>query len=103
MHVIAKEAFELAARQFPNDKTALLATFRALKESNTPAPEQLKAIFPSLDNFRFRQKWWVINVGGNNLRLIAYINFVNQRVFVKHIVSHAVYDKLNAHYRTHAE
>lgn len=103
MHVIAREAFERAVKQFPNDRTALLATYRALKEGDYPTPEALKQTFPSLDNFRFRQKWWVINVGGNNLRLIAYINFVNKRVFVKHIATHTEYDKLNAYYRSHAQ
>ncbi|AVF33744.1 type II toxin-antitoxin system HigB family toxin [Rahnella sikkimica] len=103
MHVIAKEAFDQAIRLHPNDKTALLATYRALKESDYPTPEHLKSVFPSLDNFRYRPKWWVINVGGNNLRLIAYINFVNKRLYIKHIVTHGVYDQLNKHYRTYTQ
>jgi len=32
--------------------------------------------------------------GGNNLRLIAFIEFRDNRMYVKHIVSHAEYDKL---------
>ncbi|TCQ89450.1 MULTISPECIES: type II toxin-antitoxin system HigB family toxin [Rahnella] len=103
MHVIAKEAFDRAMRQYPNDKTALLATCRGLKEGDFPTPDSLKSVFSSLDNFRYRPKWWVMNVGGNNLRLIAYINFVNKRVYVKHIVTHALYDQLNKHYRTYTK
>ncbi len=55
-------------------------------------------MFPSLDNFKHRKHWWVIDIGGNNLRLIAAIQFVHQRVYVKHIVVHAEYDRLNSRY-----
>ena len=58
---------------------------------------------PSLDNFKYRNKWWVLDVGGNNLRVIAYINFVNKRFYVKHITTHAEYDKLNRYYRENKE
>lgn len=43
------------------------------------------------------------DVGGNNLRVIAYINFVNKRFFVKHITNHAEYDKLTRYYRENKE
>jgi mRNA interferase HigB len=32
-------------------------------------------------------------IGGNNFRLIAFIEFRDNRVYVKHIVTHAEYDK----------
>jgi mRNA interferase HigB len=40
---------------------------------------------------------------GNNLRVIAYINFVNKRFYVKHIATHADYDKLTRYYRENKE
>ncbi|MNT89369.1 mRNA interferase HigB [compost metagenome] len=54
----------------------------------------------SLDNFTHRHGWWVIDIGGNELRLIAAIDFEKQRVFVKHIFSHAEYDKAIKWYRS---
>lgn len=51
-------------------------------------------MFPSLDNFKYVDKWWVIDIGRNNLRLIAFIDFENQRLFAKHLATHAEYDKL---------
>ena len=62
-------------------------------------PEELRAVFPSLDNFKYNDRWWVLDVGGNNLRVLAFIQFVNGRIFIKHIVSHADYDKLTTKYR----
>lgn len=50
-------------------------------------------------NKRFKDKWWVIDIGGNNLRLLAAILFTTQKVFVKHIVTHPEYDKLTQRYK----
>ena len=47
----------------------------------------MKAMFPSLDNFKYVDKWWVVDIGGNNLRLIAFIDFEKQRLFAKHLVT----------------
>ncbi len=55
-------------------------------------------VFPSLDNFKHKDKWWVLDVGGNHLRVIAFIQFVQNRMYVKHIVTHAEYDGLFKRY-----
>ncbi|RAW99763.1 MULTISPECIES: type II toxin-antitoxin system HigB family toxin [unclassified Photorhabdus] len=99
MHVISKDPFEKAAHDFPNDEDAIIATYKQLKEKDFENPEELRNQFPSLDNFKYRNKWWVIDIGGRNLRMIAYINFVNKRLYVKHIATHAEYDKLTKQYR----
>jgi len=52
----------------------------------------------SLDNFKHSDKWWVLDMGGNHLRLIALIQFVHNRMYVKRIVTHAEYDKLCKRY-----
>ena len=103
MHVITKRPFSQAAKKYPNDRQALLMTYKILRSNDFNSPEELRKIFPSLDNFKFRKKWWVIDIGGNNLRMIAFIQFVNKRIYIKHIVNHAEYDKLTNYYRTHKE
>ncbi|MFD1804100.1 type II toxin-antitoxin system HigB family toxin [Mixta tenebrionis] len=103
MHVISKEPFEQAARSFPNDATAIKALYRLVRETDFKTPEELRAAVPSLDNFKYRKKWWVLDVGGSNLRVIAYINFVNKRFYVKHIATHTEYDKLTRYYRENKE
>lgn len=103
MHVISKEPFEEATRRFPNDAVALKALYRLVRENDFASPVELRSVFPSLDNFKHRNKWWVLDVGGDNLRVIAYINFVNKRFYVKHITTHAEYDKLTRYYRENKE
>ena len=93
MHVISKEPFEEAAKRYPNDSLAIRSLYRLMRETDFSSPTEMRTLIPSLDNFKYRNKWWVLDVGGNNLRVIAYINFV------KHISTHAEYDKLTRYYR----
>ena len=99
MHVIAKLAFVEAARRFPQDRKALLGIYRLLKRGMFETPEELKALFPSLDNFKYLDHGYVIDVGGNNLRILAVIYFNGQKLFVRHIVTHNEYDRLCIRYR----
>lgn len=93
MHVISRKPFNDAIKKYPNDAKALLDTYNTLKKNEFKTPEQLKQIFSSLDNFKYVDKWYVIDIGGNNLRLIAFIEFRDQRMYIKHIFTHADYDK----------
>ena len=99
MNVISRKPFNDAAQQYPNDRAALIETYKVLKKIDFQTPDELRAVFPSLDNFKYKDRWWVLDVGGNNLRLILFIQFVNKRMYIKHIVSHADYDKLTDKYR----
>lgn len=103
MHVISKKAFNDAALKFPNDAAALDATYRTLNSREFAGPDELKSYFPSLDRMKYRAKWWVIDVGGNNLRVMFFVDFIAKRVFIKHIATHAEYDKLVKHYRENKE
>lgn len=103
MHIISRKPFNDAARQFPNDRDSLVNTYTTLRNGRFETPDQLRQVFPSLDNFKYRGKWWVIDIGGNNLRMIAFIEFRDNRMYVKHIFSHAEYDRLTDKYRRKKE
>ncbi len=94
MHVIAKRAFEEAMRKYPNERECLSDVYKILKGGAFDTPMDLKNVFPSLDNFKYKQHWYVIDIGGNNLRLLAAIFFTSQKLFVKYVVTHKEYDKL---------
>jgi mRNA interferase HigB len=94
VHVISKRPFNQASRKHPNQRKALEAVYRVLRKGNFGSPDQMRCVFPSLDNFKHREKWWVIDVAGNHLRLIAFIQFTQNRLYVKHIVTHKEYDQL---------
>lgn len=99
MNVISKRPFNDAAKKYPNNRAALMEMFKILQKNDFHNPDELKAVFPSLDNFKHKDKWWVLDVGGNNLRVITFIQFVNKRMYIKYIVNHADYDKLMEKHR----
>ena len=103
MRVISRKPFREAAKRYPNDAAAIDAAYKSLRNGNFSNPRELRSLFRSLDNFRYKDKWWVIDIGGNNLRLIAFIAFRDNRMYVKHIVSHAEYDKLCKKYAKEAD
>lgn len=103
MHVISRKPFNDATKLYPNDSEALVHVYTTLCNGQFSTPDELKKVFPNLDNFKYRDKWWVIDIGGNNLRMIAFIEFRDNRMYVKHIVSHAEYDKLTDKYRRNKE
>ena len=99
MHVISKKAFIEAAKTYPNDKEKIIDIYNVLKKAQFDTPHAMKRVFASLDNFKYKKDWWVIDIGGNNLRLIAAILFSHHKIYVKHIVTHAEYDKLCTKYK----
>ncbi len=103
MHVISRKPFNDAVKLYPNDVAAIESAYKVLRNGSFEDPYELKAVFPSLDNFKYKKKWWVIDIGDNNLRMIAFIEFRDNRMYVKHIVTHAEYDKLCKKYSKEAE
>lgn len=99
MRIFKKRTFDEAAKRFPSDAKNLSATYRLLNASEALDSSELKLLFNTLDRFTYRSGWYVIDVGGNNLRLIAAIDFKKQLVFVKHIYSHAEYTRANQWYQ----
>lgn len=99
MHIISRKPFNDAAKLYPNDRQALTEVYSTLRKGTFKQPDDLRTVFPSLDNFKYKDKWWVIDVGGNNLRIVAFIEFRDNRMYVKHILSHAEYDKLVTKHR----
>lgn len=83
-----------AAKKHPNQAEAIRNAYLVLRKGEFKSPDKLKEVFPSLDNFKYKKKWWIIDIGGNHLRLMAFIEFRDNRMYVKHIATHAEYDKL---------
>lgn len=98
MHVISKRPFNHAAREYPNHRQALEDLYRVLRKSEFNSPDEMRKIFPSLDNFNYKDRGWVIDVAGNHLRVIAFIQFIQNRMYVKRILTHAEYDKFCKRY-----
>ena len=83
MHVISKRPFIKAAQKYPHDRLALMEMYRVLNGIEFRTPEELRAVFPSPDNFKYNHRWWVFDVGGNNLRMMAFMQTAHTYVNLK--------------------
>ena len=69
MHVISRKPFADAIKKFPNHAVAIESTYNVLRRGHFKSPTELKSVFSSLDNFKYKDKWWIIDIGGNNFEV----------------------------------
>lgn len=76
--------------RFPRAAEPLKHWANAVSAAEWTHPGALKAEFGSAD---FVGDLTVLNVGGNKYRLIAFIDYRRQIVYIKQILTHEEYDK----------
>ncbi|TDX15877.1 MULTISPECIES: type II toxin-antitoxin system HigB family toxin [Buttiauxella] len=99
MHLISLRALSEASKRFPQHAQELLMLARIIEKGYSPTPESLKKIYPTLDNFKYLDKHYVINIARNELRLIALIFFESQKFYVRDIMTHADYIRFTETHR----
>lgn len=90
MHVVSHARIVAAQAQFPDCAVALDYWYRAMKRGRLATFAELRTAFGSVDKVG---PVFVFNVGGNKVRLIAAVHFNVGKVFVRHVLSHAEYDR----------
>ena len=92
MHLITRKTLRTFWQQHPDSKTALERWSQIIERNNFDSFTQLRATFPTAD---LVGTLTVFNIGGNKYRLIAAIHFNRHKVYIRHILTHAEYDKDN--------
>ena len=90
MRVVREKQLREFARRFPKADTPLANWADVVAHSAWKNPADLRRTFASTD---FVGETTVFNIGGNKYRLIAYVHYRRQIVFVKHVLTHDEYDK----------
>jgi mRNA interferase HigB len=90
MHVISRKALRLFWEEHPESKMTLARWFKIMRTTDFADFEAIRKTFPSAD---LVNRWIVFNVGGNKYRLIASIHFNRKKTYVRHVLTHADYDK----------
>jgi mRNA interferase HigB len=90
MHIISRKALRLFWEEHPDSRTALARWFKIVQLTTFLTFDELRATFPSADKV---SPWIVFNIGGNKYRLITVIHFNRGKVYIRHVPSHAEYDK----------
>lgn len=90
MRIIGQRRIREFRAQFPKAAEPLKHWANAVEAAAWNNPAALRAAFGSAD---FVGDLTVFNVGGNKYRLIAFVHYRRQIVFIKHILTHERYDE----------
>ncbi len=90
MHVISRKALRQFWERYPDSKTALARWFKIVQQTEFRNFAELRAAFPAADQVA---DWIVFNMGGNKYRLIASVHFNRGKIYIRHVLTHAEYDR----------
>ena len=92
--IISRRKLLEAGRKHGGLATSLDAWYRTARSANWQSLAEVRRTYPHADGVRVADRvFTVFNIGGNSYRLVAGINYSTGRIFIKHVLTHAEYDK----------
>jgi mRNA interferase HigB len=90
MHVITQKRIWEAKRRYPETAGALDGWYRIVKHNPFYNFAEIKRSFGSVDKVN---EFYIFDIGGNKLRLIANIHFHRQKIYISNVLTHKEYEK----------
>ncbi len=90
MHVISRKMLLEGATKHAGLSVPLDAWYRITKRAEWKSLDDVRKVFPSADGVG---RFTVFNIKGNSFRLIVEINYETGRLYLRHVLTHAEYDK----------
>ena len=79
-------------QRYPESENPLRAWFKTASAAEWENFQNVKAVYSTADRVA---QYTIFNIGGNKWRLITVIHYNTSRVYVRHVYTHAEYDKWN--------
>jgi mRNA interferase HigB len=92
MNVIKRNTLKNFWQAHPYAKRPLVSWYKLLRRNHYGSFNDLRKDFSSADQVN---QLTIFDIGGNKYRLIAFIRYTAQTVFIKHVFTHAEYDEWN--------
>jgi mRNA interferase HigB len=92
VHVISGKKLLEAAESHRDLASPLDVWYRIAKKAEWRSLTDVKHVFPTADAVG---RFTIFNIKGNAYRLIAEINYRTQKMFLRHVLTHAEYSKGN--------
>ncbi len=89
MHIITQKRIWEAKLKYPEAVNALDGWYRIIKKNQFNNFGELKKVFNTVDKVK---EYYVFDIAGNKLRLIANIHFNRQRLYIRYVLTHKQYD-----------
>lgn len=91
MRIISRRPLRRFAEEHADAKAPLDAWYRIVKGREYASPHELREDFPTASFLGARRT--VFNIGGNKYRLVVDMPYDLGRVYVRHVLTHAEYDR----------
>jgi mRNA interferase HigB len=94
MRIISRKRLVQFWQNHPDAEQPLRAWYAEAKKAQWRSPVEIKAIFKHtsiLSNNRV-----VFNIKGNNYRLVIVIEYMQGKIFIRFVGTHAEYDQIDA-------
>jgi mRNA interferase HigB len=92
LHVISRKKLLEAAERHRDLAGPLDVWYRIAKKAEWRNLVDVKRVFPTADA---AGRFTIFNIKGNAYRLVAEINYRTQKIFLRHVLTHAEYSKGN--------
>ncbi|UBF28514.1 type II toxin-antitoxin system HigB family toxin [Kovacikia minuta CCNUW1] len=90
MRVISRKTLREFWEIHATAQAGLSLWYQRITEGDFQTFNELRQVFPSAD---LVGNLTVFNISGNNFRLITYIDYAYQLIFIRAVLTHAEYDK----------
>ena len=90
MHIISRSRLAEFWEKHHNAEASLRLWYKLTSLAQWQNFVELRQLYPSADQV---SNLTVFNIGGNNYRLIALVDYKYQKVFIRHVLTHAEYDE----------
>lgn len=90
LHVISKRHLDKFARAHSDCGKALASWYQVARNAQWQSLADVRKTYPSTDSV---EKWTVFNIRGNRYRLITVIDYEGQTIYIRHVLTHAEYDR----------
>lgn len=94
MHIISRKMLLAADKKHGRLSVPLDAWYRTAKSAGWKSLEEVKRTYSSADGVPVAGRvYTVFNISGNSYRLVAEIFYEDRTVLIRHVLTHAEYDK----------
>lgn len=90
MEIVRRDRLIEFAQKHPNTRSSLNRWYGLMLERSFGSFAELRALFPHVSRVG---KLTIFNIAGNNVRLMVSMRYDEKRVYIRHVLPYAEYDK----------
>jgi mRNA interferase HigB len=90
MHIISKKMLIDFCKKHAGTQSALFSWYKVASNASWKNLTDVQKTYREAESVG---KFTVFNIKGNNLRLIVLIDYEKGKIFIRHVLTHAEYDK----------